>query len=179
MLKRQEKEQLVTELQETVGQAHSMLVADYSGCQTEALPKLRRSGLDQGVSCRIVRNTIAKRAITDTPFACLDSSLKGPVMLVFSLDDPCAAARIVYDFMKDKAHDKFEVTALSLGDQVLGADQLKVIASMPTKEQAVAMVMGAISGVPASLARTVNEVMSRMARTIAMIAENQSATVTN
>jgi large subunit ribosomal protein L10 len=120
-----------------------------------------------------VRNTLARLAVTGTNFECAQEAFKGPTLLAFSLEDPGAAARIFKDFAK--SNENFEVRALAVGGQLLGAEQIDRLANLPTREQALGMLAGILQAPVAKLARTLNEVPSGIARVIAAVKDQKAA----
>jgi large subunit ribosomal protein L10 len=116
---------------------------------------------------RVVKNTLARKAIVGTPYECIGKALKGPLVLAFSKDEPGAAARVVKSFAKD--HDKLVTTLVSLGGQLFGAREIDKVASLPTREQALAQLLGVLKAPIAKLARTLAEPHAKLVRTIAAI----------
>ena len=115
-----------------------------------------------------MKNTLARKAIAGTPFECVGKSLKGPLILAFSKDDPGAAARLVKTFAKD--HDKLKPTVVSLGGSALTAKDLDKVASLPTKQQALSQLVGVIQAPIAKFVRTLAEPHAKLVRTIAAVA---------
>ena len=113
---------------------------------------------------RVIRNTLARRAVAGTEFACLEETFTGPTLLALSLEDPGAAARVLKDFMK--GNDALEVKALAIGGERLGPDRLDAVASLPTRDQALAMLMGTMLAPVTKLAQTFNAVPSKVVRTV-------------
>lgn len=113
---------------------------------------------------RVIRNTLARRAVAGTEFACLEETFTGPTLLALSLEDPGAAARVLKDFMK--GNDALEVKALAIGGERLGPERLDAVASLPTRDQALAMLMGTMLAPVTKLAQTFNAVPSKVVRTI-------------
>jgi large subunit ribosomal protein L10 len=122
---------------------------------------------------RVVPNTLARRALEETKFACLKEALVGPIVLMFSLEDPGAAARLVRDFIK--TNEKFEVQALALGGKLLPAKQLEAVAQLPTREQAISMLMSVIQAPVTKLARTLAEPYAMLVRTMAAVRDKKQA----
>src|SRR5438477_8419460 len=108
------------------------------------MTELRAKARRQGVYMRVVKNTLARKALAGTSFESVGPKLKGPLVLAFSKDDPGAAARVVKDFAK--ANEKLVATLVSLGGQVLSAAELERVASLPTREQALSMLLGVLKG---------------------------------
>jgi large subunit ribosomal protein L10 len=122
---------------------------------------------------RVVKNTLARKAIAGTSFECMGSALKGPLVLAFSKDDPGAAARVVRAFAKD--NDKLVPKAVSLGGQLLAASALEKVASLPTREQALSQLMGVIKAPIQKLAATLAAAPSKLVRTLAAVRDQKQA----
>ena len=130
----EDKKAIVAEVNETATSALSLVIADARGVTVDGMTALRKSARENSVTLRVVRNTLAKRALTGTEYECVNDTLVGPSLFGFSMEDPGAAARLFKDFAKE--NDKFEVKALAVSGQVLGAEQLDVLAKLPTRDQA-------------------------------------------
>src|SRR3990167_10768927 len=124
---------MVAELSEVAGTAMSMVVADYRGLTVSVMNALRKSARKSGVDVGVYRNTLTRRALKDTEFACLSEVLTGPIVLFFAQSDPGAAARVLRDF---EHAEQLTVRGLALGGQLLPATQLKAVASLPTRHEA-------------------------------------------
>jgi len=138
-LKLEDKKEIVAEVNKVASGAFSAVVANYRGLTVGQLTKLREKAREQQVYVRVVRNTLARRAVEGTSFACLNDDLVGPTIIGLSLseNDMGAAARLFKDFAKD--NQKMEVTALALNGQRYDAKQIDVIASLPNREGALTM----------------------------------------
>lgn len=167
----EDKKAIVAEVNEVAGGALSVVLADYHGVEANDLTDLRRQARDGGVYLRVVRNTLAKRAVEGTEFECIGQVLTGPTILAFSLEDPGAAARLLKDFAKEKK--AFEIKALAVGGELLGADQIDRLAKMPTRDQALAMLAGVIQAPITKLVRTFNEVPSKITRAVAAVRDQK------
>jgi large subunit ribosomal protein L10 len=168
-----DKKAIVADVNETAANALSLVVADSRGCTVGEMTELRKQARDANVEMRVVRNTLAKRALDGTEFECAKEAFTGPSILAFSMEDPGAAARIIKDFAKE--HAKFEVKALAVSGQLLGADQLDVLAKLPTRDQALSMLMSVMQAPVTKLVRTMNEVPGKLVRTVAAIKEQKEA----
>ena len=168
-----EKEAIVAEVAEIANSALSVVVAEYTGLESTDMDDLRAKARDGGVYIRVVKNTLARRALEGTEYACLQESLVGPLVMAFSQEDPGAAARVVNDFTKE--NDKLAVKALSIGGQLLEASELDRLASLPTKDQAISMLMSVMQAPVTKLVRTLNEVPGKLVRTVAAIRDDKQA----
>jgi large subunit ribosomal protein L10 len=172
-LKLEDKKALVAEVTAVAAQAQSLVAAQYRGITVAQMTELRAKARSQGVYMRVVKNTLARRAIAGTSFEPIGPALKGPLVLAFSKDDPGAAARVVRDF--GKANDKLVATLVSIGGQVLPGKDIEKVASLPTREQALAMLLGVLKAPIEKLVRTLAEPQAKLARTFAAIREQKQA----
>jgi large subunit ribosomal protein L10 len=161
----EDKKTLVAEVAEVAAKAHSVVAAEYRGLTVSQMTDLRSKARTQGVYIRVVKNTLARKALAGTSFESVGPKLKGPLVLAFSKDDPGAAARVVKDFAK--ANDKLVATLVSIGGQVLPGTELDRVASLPTREQALSMLLGAFKAPMQKLASLLNEPPSMLARALA------------
>lgn len=169
----EEKKAIVAEVNETATSALSLVIADARGVNVTKMTALRATARENQVMLRVIRNTLAKRALEGTDYECVSDTLVGPSLFGFSMEDPGAAARLFKDFAKE--NDKFEVKALSISGKLLGADQLDVLAKMPTREQALSMLMSVMQAPVTKLVQTVNEVPSKLVRTLAAVRDQKQA----
>lgn len=167
------KKQIVKEVAEVASSALSAVIAEYSGMTVEQLTEMRVKARESGVYLRVVRNTLAKRAVEDTDFACLTDALVGQVICAFSLEEPGAAARLIRDFAKDC--DKLVTTAIAVSGTLHSADQLDAVAKLPTKDEAISQLMSVMNGPVTKLARTLNEFPSRITRVIDAVRAQKAA----
>ena len=172
-LKLEDKKELVAEVNAVAAQAQSVVAAEYRGLSLPQMTELRAKARANGVYMRVVKNTLARRAVTGTPFECIGDSLKGPLLLAFSKSDPGAAARVVKAFAKD--HDKLVAKVVSMGGQLLAAKDLDRVASLPTKEQAIAQLMGLLKAPISKLVRTLAEPQAKLVRTILAVKQQKEA----
>lgn len=169
----EQKQAIVAEVAEVANGAFSAVAAEYRGLTAGELTELRVNARNQGVYLRVVKNTLAKRAVEGTEFECIADGLTGPLILAFSQEDPGAAGRVIKDFAK--GHDKLKVTMLAIGGKKLDASQLDVLAKMPTYDQAVSMLMSVMQAPITKLAQTLNEVPGKLVRTVAAIRDAKEA----
>lgn len=169
----EQKKAIVAEVAEVASKAHSAVAAEYRGLTVGALTQLRREARKNGVYLRVVKNTLARRAVEGTDFACMQAGLTGPLILAFSLDDPGAAARVIKDFVK--GNERLVVKLVSVSGKLLGPGDLEALAKMPTYEQAVSMLMSVMKAPIQKLASTLNEVPGKLVRTIAAVRDAKEA----
>lgn len=174
VLKLDDKKAIVNEVSDVAKQAVSLIAAEYSGLTVAQLTSLRKTARETGVYVRVVRNTLARKALEGTQFACMQDELVGPLLLAFSKDHPGAAARIFRDFVKD--NEKLKVKALALDNQLLPASGLNTLANLPTREEGIAQLMSVMQAPITKLVRTLAEPHAKLVRTIAAIRDaKQSA----
>jgi len=159
-LKLNDKIAIVAEVQEAAKGALSAVVADSRGVSVDAITKLRKDAREAGVWLKVVRNTLARRAVEGTEFECLAPSFTGPTLIAFSKEHPGAAARIFKDFAKAQA--KFEVKTASFNGSVVSLD---LLASLPTYDEAIARLMSTMKEAAAG----------KLCRTIAAIRDQKEA----
>jgi large subunit ribosomal protein L10 len=169
----EDKKALVAEVAEVAAKAQSVVAAEYRGLTVGQMTELRAKARTSGVYMRVVKNTLARKALAGTAFESVGPKLKGPLVLAFSKDDPGAAARVVKDFAK--GHEKLVAKLVSLGGQVLPAGELERVASLPTREQALSMLLGVLKAPITKLARTLAEPPAKLARTLAAVREQKQA----
>jgi len=171
-LSRQEKAVKIDEVCAMVAQAKAIVVAEYRGMNVESVTRLRRQARSQGVQLRVLKNTLARRAVTGTPFAVLSDRLVGP--LVYGMGpDPVAVAKVLSSFAKD--NDKLVVKAGAMADFVMDDKAVKALATMPSREELLAKLMATMQAPAAQLVRTLNEVPARFVRTLAALRDARQA----
>ena len=172
-LKLENKQEIVAEVNEAAGKALSAVLADYRGMTVGQMTELRAKARASGVYMRVIRNTLAKRAIEGTDYECMKSIFVGPTLVAFSQADPGAAARLLRDY--SKTFERLKVKGLSIGGVLLGADQLDRVATLPTRDEAIALLMAVMLAPITKLARTLNEVPAKLVRTVAAVGEQKQA----
>lgn len=169
----EQKQALVAEVHEVASAAQSAIAAEYRGLTVGQMTEFRARARNEDVYVRVVKNTLAKRAVEGTEFECLGAALKGPLVLAFSREDPGAAARVVKEFAKD--NDKLVTTAVAVGGAVYPAGDLERLASLPTMDQARSMLLGVLQAPLTQLVRTLAEPGAMLARTLQARSEQQQA----
>lgn len=170
----EDKKAMVAEVSAVAAKAQSVVAAEYRGLTVAQMTELRARARTQGVYVRVVKNTLARRAMAGTAFEAIGPQLKGPLVLAFSQDDPGAAARVVKDFAK--GNDRLVATLVALGGQVLSGKDLDRVANLPTREQALSMLLGVLKAPVEKLVRTLVEPQAKLVRTIAAVrAQKQAA----
>jgi large subunit ribosomal protein L10 len=169
----EDKKALVAEMAEVAAKAQSVVAAEYRGLTVGQMTELRGKARQAGVYMRVVKNTLARKAFVGTSFESVGPKLKGPLVLAFSNDDPGAAARVVKDFAK--TNEKLVATLVSLGGQVLPAKDLDKVASLPTREQALSMLLGVMKAPIQKFVGTLAAPGSKLVRTIAAVRDQKQA----
>lgn len=169
----EQKKAIVSEVAEVAQGAFSAVAAEYRGLSVAQMDDLRKKARESGVYLRVVKNTLARRAVEGTEFACMQEGMVGPLVLAFSQEDPGSAARLIADF--SKGNDKLVVKLVSIGGQLLAAGEIERLASMPTKDQAISMLMSVMQAPVTQLARTIREPHAKLARTFAALRDKMQA----
>lgn len=173
VLKLSDKKAIVSEVSDQAKSAVSAIGVDYRGLTVTELTDLRKRARNQGIYMKVVRNTLARRAVQDTDFECMQDQLVGPMLLAFSQDDPGAPARLAKEFAKE--HKNLEVKILSIGGQAFGEDALDKIASLPTKEQALGQLASVMQAPVTKVVRTIAETYTKLARVVNAVAEQKKS----
>ena len=172
-LKLEQKQQIVAEVNEAAESALSAVLADYRGLTVGEMTEMRAKARETGVYLRVVRNTLAKRAVAGTEYECLSEALTGPTLVAFSQEDPGSAARLLKDYAKDL--DALDIKALAIGGELLGADQVDRVAKLPTRDEALSMLMSVMQAPIGKFVRTLNEVPGKLVRTVAAVKDAKEA----
>ena len=167
----EEKKAVVAEVSEIAKGAYSAVAAEYCGLTVGQMTSLRVKARADNVYLRVVKNTLAKRALKDTDFDCMSERLSGPLILAFSQEDPGAAARVAKDFAKD--NDKFQVTMLAVGGELLEPAEIDKLARLPTRDQAISLLMAVMLAPTEKFVRTLNEVPGKLVRTVDAIRDQK------
>lgn len=155
-LRIEDKKAIVAEVAEQVSSALSAAVADYRGLTVNEMTSLRAQARESGVYLRVVRNNLARLAIKGTDFECLGDALVGPLVLALSMDAPGASAKLFKNFQKD--HKSFEVKNLVMAGELFGPEKLDDFAKIPTRDEALAILLNVMQAPVTKLARTLKEV---------------------
>jgi len=159
-----EKQAVVAEVAEVANEALSAVAAEYRGLTVTQLTDLRAKARQSGVYVRVVKNSLAKLAVKGTDFECMNDSLTGPLMLAFSQEDPGSAARLFRDFAKE--NDKLVITLGAVGGETIDASDIGKLANLPTRDEALSILMATMQAPVTKLARTLKEVPGKLVRTV-------------
>lgn len=168
-----QKKAVVAEVSEVAAGALSAIGAEYRGLKVDDMTRLRREARKNGVYLRVVRNTLARRAVAGTDLECMANSLVGPLVLAFSREDPGAAARVMADFAR--TNDKLVIKVVAVKGQLLTAADVSRLATLPTKDQAISMLMSVMKAPVEKLVRTLAEPHARLVRTLAAVRDQKQA----
>ena len=172
-LRLEDKKALVQEVNAVAGDSITAVAAQYRGLTVAEMTELRKVARSSGVYMRVVKNTLARRAVKGTDFECMQDTLRGPILLAFAKDDPGAAARVIKDFAKE--HEALQAVSLSAGGQLLPASDLDRLADLPTLERARAMLLGVLIAPMGTLVRTLAEPPAMLARTLSARGQQEAA----
>ena len=175
VLRLEDKKAIVAEIAEVASHAVSAVAAEYRGLTVEKMTTLRAQAKKADVYMRVVRNTLAHRALENTNFSCMQEILAGPLVLAFSQQDPGAAARLMRDFAKD--NDKLVIRALSVEGKLLSAGELDILANLPTRDQAMALFLSVLQAPVIQFARTLRETHAKLVRTFAAVRDQKESSV--
>ena len=161
-----EKQALVTEISAEVAKASVIVVAEYRGLEVGNITTLRRQAREAGVYLRVLKNTLARRAVEGTPFAALGDKMVGPLIYGISAD-PVAAAKVLNGFAKD--NDKLVIKAGSMANYLMDVNGVKALATMPSREELLSRLLGTMQAPIAQFVRTLNEVPTKFVRGLAAV----------
>ena len=158
------KKAIVEEVNSVAATAPSAIAAEYIGLTVTELTELRNAAREAGVYLKVVRNTLARRALENTQFECMRDNLVGPLLLVFSNDEPGSAAKVVRNFAK--SNEKLEVKLISLDGNLLEPSEITKLANLPSLDEARSMLLGLLSSPLTKFVRTISEPPSKFARVL-------------
>ena len=162
----EEKKAVVEEIAAQVAGAKGIVLAEYRGLEVGNMTELRRKARGSGVYVRVMKNTLARRAVKDTPFAKLADQMVGPLVYGIS-SDPVATAKVMNEFAK--GNDKFVIKAGAMPNAVISPKEVAALASLPSREELLAKLLGTMQAPIAQFVRTLNEVPSKFVRTLAAV----------
>jgi large subunit ribosomal protein L10 len=168
-----QKKEVVAELANVAHSAHSLVAAEYAGLTVSQLTELRKKARQGGVYLRVAKNTLVTRAVDGTDYDCVKDALVGPLLYAFSTEDPGAAGRLIKEFAK--TNDKLLARLVAIGGKAYPASHVDVLASLPTRDQALAMLLSVMVQPATQLVRTLAEPAAMLARTLGQVAEQKKA----
>jgi large subunit ribosomal protein L10 len=170
-LNMEQKQAVVAEVSAEVGRAQAIVLAEYRGLPVGNMTELRKRARSSGVYLRVLKNTLARRAVAETPFAGLTEKMVGPLAYGISAD-PVAVAKVLQEFSRDNA-EKFVIRGGAMPNVVMTPAQVADLARMPSRTELLGMLLGTMQAPVAKLARTLNEVPGKFVRTLAALQEQK------
>lgn len=168
-----QKKAIVADVAAVAARAHSAIAAEYAGLTVADMTRLRSEARGAGVYVRVVKNTLARLALENTKFDCMRDGLVGPLLLAFSEEDPGAAARVLSSFVK--TNDKLVVKLVAVEGRMLAPEDIKALATLPTRDQALSQLLGVMKAPIGLLARTLAEPHAKLVRTVAAVGDQKQA----
>ncbi|MFP4296104.1 MAG: 50S ribosomal protein L10 [Halothiobacillaceae bacterium] len=169
----EQKKAVVAEVAEVARTAHAAVAAEYRGITVGQMTELRSKARKEGVYLKVAKNTLVRRAVEGTDFECMSGQLTGPLLFAFSIEDPGAAARLVKSFAKD--NDRLIPKLVSVGAKLYDESELERLSSLPTRDQAIAILMGVMKAPIEKFVRTLAEPHAKLVRTIAAVRDSKQA----
>ena len=166
----EEKKAVVAELSDKLTQAQTVVLAEYRGLTVEDMTQLRVNARESGVYLRVLKNTLARRAVNGTPFEQLGDQMVGPLAYGIS-EDPVAAAKVLSEFAK--SNEKFVVKVGAMPNKVMSSEDVAQLATMPSRDELLAKLLGTMQAPIAKFVQTLNEVPSKFVRTLAAVRDQQ------
>jgi large subunit ribosomal protein L10 len=168
----EQKQAVVAEVAKHVASAQAIVMAENRGMPVAAMTQLRAKARASGVYFRVVKNTLVRRAVAETPFAPLADRMVGPLAYGIG-NDPVAVAKVLSDFAK--GNEKFVITGGAMPGQVMSAKEIAALASLPSRTELIAKLLGTMQAPMAKLVRTLNEVPTKLVRTLAAVRDAKGA----
>lgn len=169
----EQKKAMVAEVSAVAAEAHSAVAAEYRGLTVAQMNELRGQAREAGVYLRVVKNNLARRALEGTDFECMGDSLVGPLLLAFSQEDPGSAGRVVKNFAKE--NDALQAKIVAIGGEALPGSELDRLASLPTRDEALAQLMSVMKAPIEKFVQTLNEPHAKLVRTFAAYRDQKEA----
>ena len=171
----EQKQAVVAEVAAVAAAAPAVIAAEYKGLDVAEMTSLRRSARSAGVYLRVVRNTLARRALEGTQFECMRETLTGPLLLAFSSEEPGSAAKVIRDFARE--NQKLVVRLIALDGRLLDTAEIESVANMPTQDQARAMLLGLLQAPLSKFLRVLSEPEAKFLRLLDARREQQAGTL--
>lgn len=167
----EEKKAVVAEVSAEVANAQAIVIAEYRGLEVGNMTVLRRKARESGVYLRVLKNTLARRAVADTPFAGLADQMVGPLAYGIS-SDPVAVAKVLHEFAKT-SNEKFVVKGGAMANFVMSSTDVAALATMPSREELLSKLLGTMQAPIAQFVRTLNEVPTKFVRGLAAVRDQK------
>jgi large subunit ribosomal protein L10 len=166
----EQKQAVVSEIAAQLGKAQAVIVAEYRGLNVGAVSDLRVKARQSGLYLRVLKNTLARRAVKGTPFEKLSDQMSGPLMYGIA-QDPVAGAKVLAAFAKDNEH--FVIKGGAMANAVMSVKDVKALAALPSRQELLGMLVGTMQAPVVKLVRTMNEVPGKFVRTLAAVRDAQ------
>jgi len=170
-LRIEDKQRLVQELNTIASSSVAGAIADFSGLNVTEITELRTKARESGVYLKVVKNTLSKRAFSDTSFECLVENLKGPIIIALSKDDLASPARLFKDFSKD--YQQLKTVSLAIDGNIFPASDLERIAQLPTKQEAYSIIVRLLQAPIEKAVRTLKEIPTKFTRVAVAVKDNK------
>ena len=167
------KQDKVSQIKENIDKAQVAIVTEYKGYSVEEITNLRRALQKEGGDYMVTKNTLAKLAVKDTPYEVLTETFKGPIAIAYGFNDQVAPAKALSKFIKDTK--KGEIIAAALDGKLLSADEAKALATIPSKEEIYAKMLGCVNSPATGIVGSINAVMASLTRAVAAVRDQKSA----
>ena len=166
----EEKKAIVAEVSAQVASAQAIIIAEYRGIEVGKMTQLRAKTRESGIYFRVIKNSLVRRAVADTPYEGLAMHMIGP--LVYGIGtDPVSAAKVLHEFSKD--NEKFVIKVGAIGEHVMSRDEITALAALPSREELLSKLLGTMQAPITKFVQTLNEVPARFARGLAMVRDNK------
>lgn len=166
----EQKQAVVAEVSAQVAQAQAIVLAEYRSLPVEAMTSLRKKARESGVYFRVLKNTLARRAVAETPFKSLADQMIGPLAYGIS-SDPVAAAKVLHEFSKE--NEKLVIKGGAMPNVMMSAKEIAVLAKMPGRQELLATLLGTMQAPVAKFVRTLNEVPAKFVRGLAAVRDQK------
>lgn len=166
----EEKKAVVAEVSAQVATAQAIIIAEYRGIEVSKMTQLRAKTRESGIYFRVIKNSLVRHAVADTPYAGLAKHMVGPLAYGIGTD-PVAAAKVLYEFSKD--NEKFVIKAGAIGEHVMSRDEITALAALPSREELLSRLLGTMQAPIAKFVQTLNEVPARFVRGLAMVRDSK------
>jgi len=166
----EEKKAIVAEVSAQVASAQAIIIAEYRGIEVGKMTQLRAKTRESGIYFRVIKNSLVRRAVADTPYAGLAKHMIGPLAYGIGTD-PVAAAKVLHEFSKD--NEKFVIKVGAIGEHVMSRDEITALAALPSREELLSRLLGTMQAPIAKFVQTLNEVPARFVRGLAMVRDSK------
>ncbi|HQU99423.1 MAG TPA: 50S ribosomal protein L10 [Nitrosomonas sp.] len=168
----EDKKAIVAEVSAQVANAQAIIIAEYRGIEVGKMTQLRAKTRASGIYFRVIKNSLVRRAVTDTPYADLAKHMVGPLVYGISAD-PVAAAKVLHEFSKE--NEKFVIKAGAMGQHVMSREEISALASLPSRDELLAKLLGTMQAPISKFVQTLNEVPTKFVRGLAMVRDSKEA----